>query len=85
VGGLLTPAHVVDLAVAVVALELVGVALARGRAARGQLAGATAGLCLLLATRLALAGNGAGVMALVALGGFAHLADIALRRSPPRA
>ncbi len=81
---LLTPAHVVDLAIAVIALELLGVALARGRSARAHLAGAVAGLCLLIAARLALAGNGRGVVAMIALAGLAHVAELALRRLPSR-
>lgn len=83
-GRLLTPAHVVEIALVVLVVEVALLALRRGRPAAGPLAAAAAGLCLLLAVRLALAGNGAGVIALVALGGLAHLAERAMGRGPRR-
>ena len=77
---LLTAAHAVDLALGVLLVELLLVALRGGRARAARLAAALAGMALLLAVRAALAGGGGTVVALVALGGIAHLAEQLLGR-----
>jgi hypothetical protein len=74
-------ASVVDLALAVIAVELVVIALARRRG--GSLAllpTVLSGLGLLLALRVALAGADPRVtLAALSFGGLAHAADLVLR------
>ena len=74
-------ASVVDLALAVIAVELVVIALARRRG--GSLAllpTVLSGLGLLLALRIALAGAAPRLtLAALSFGGLAHVADLVLR------
>lgn len=75
-------ASVVDLALAIIAVELVVIALSR-RKRPGHLAllpTVLSGLGLLLALRSALAGAAPGLtLAALSFGGLAHIADLALR------
>lgn len=75
-------ASVVDLALAIIAVELVVIALS-WRKKPGHLAllpTVLSGLGLLLALRSALAGAPAGpTLAALSFGGLAHVADLALR------
>jgi hypothetical protein len=79
---LVSDGTVTILAIGVLGLEaIILAALARGRVALAPLAAnLLSGLFLILALRMALVGHGPGAVALfLALGGIAHLVDVALR------
>lgn len=83
-------ARVVDLALAIIAIELVLIALSvrrPGRSRAALLPTVLSGLGLLLALRSALAGAAEGLtLAALSFGGLAHVADLVLRlrRAGPR-
>jgi hypothetical protein len=81
-GGLFASGHVVDLIIAVLALEVVAFAIWRRPSLINALVAALPGFCLLLALRAALTGANWMMIALwLALSLPAHLAD--LWRRPP--
>lgn len=82
-------ASVVDLALAIIVVELVVIALSLRRPGASQAAllpTVLSGLGLLLALRSSLAGAAPGVtLAALSFGGLAHVADLVLRLRWPRA